>query len=129
MKTRLRSTQHGKFGSSHTSPIATEDINKRYNPWDYFTELFRVVVRHPFELLGVRMVTSNAPEYQSSFTALWHHFTNGEMVCDYYVMFENYTKTTIDVIYALKKKKKCYKNICERILTLTSLFKQITFQK
>lgn len=77
MKTRLRSSQHGRFGST-TTP---EPSNiRRSNPWQYFTELVRVVVRHPFELLGVRMVTSNAPEYSDFFSALWYHFSNGDMV-------------------------------------------------
>jgi hypothetical protein len=75
LKTRLRSSDHGKFGTS-----AQTTQPKRSDPWEYFTELVRVVVRHPFELLGVRMVTSNAPEYADSFSALSYHFSMGDLV-------------------------------------------------
>lgn len=76
-QTNLRSQQHGRFGSATDSSQAAQ---KRSDPWSYLTELVRAVVRHPFELLGVRIITSSAPEYQSAFTALWHHFSHSDMV-------------------------------------------------
>jgi hypothetical protein len=46
----------------------------------YLTELVRAVIRHPFELLGVRMIISSAPEYSSLFSALWFHFSNNDLL-------------------------------------------------
>jgi len=55
------------------------------DPWPYVYQLMRVVVRHPFELLGVRLVTSSSsassksPYARSALRALWHHLVTNDL--------------------------------------------------
>mmetsp|Transcript_42113 Transcript_42113/g.54237 ORF Transcript_42113/g.54237 Transcript_42113/m.54237 type:complete len:564 (-) Transcript_42113:264-1955(-) len=80
-RTAIRSSQHGSYGSTCDGSNPTSaSLKKRNAPWQYMTELTRAVIRHPFELLGVRMVTSNAPEYSSCFSALYYHFSNNDLM-------------------------------------------------
>lgn len=53
--------------------IGAEAYLAAANPWSYVYQLARVALRHPFELLGVRLVTSPLPEYASFWRGLWHH--------------------------------------------------------